>query len=188
MVDPITPVTPAPVTPAPSAPVAPAEPPKTYTEAELGAIISRKEGAAIEKVLKDLGLPSVDDAKKNLAALKTWQDSQKTEAEKAAATAKEATDKLTAAESRAFAAEMKADAMAAGIDPKKLDRAVKIIATYDGKTSADKVAAFLAENPEFKAGTTPPEFGGKIKGEAVDEKAKVAAEINAAFGIKPKKA
>jgi len=172
-----------------SAPVAPVaapapEPTKAYTEAEIGAIVARKEGAAVEKVLKELGLPSVDDAKKNLAALKAWQDSQKTEAEKAAAAAKEATDKLSAAEARALAAELKADSLAAGIDPKKIDRSVKIIATYDGKTSADKVAAFLAENPEFKANGKPEEFGGPVKNQNVDAKAAAAEEVKKAFGLK----
>lgn len=186
MADENTPVTPAPVTPAPAS-VAPVEPPKTYTQDELQGIVARKEAGAIEKVLKDLGIPSMDDAKKNLTALKAWQDSQKTEAEKAAATAKDATDKLTAAESRALAAEMKADGLAAGIDPKKIDRAVKIIGTYDGDTSAKKVEAFLAENPEFKASATPAEFGGKVKNQPVDEMAKAAAELDKAFGLKPKK-
>ncbi len=166
-------------------PTTPQEPPaKKYSEEERNAFELKAQEKATASLLKDLGVESTGKLKDDLKLLRQMQDKGKTEAERAEAAAKEATEKLAAAESRALAAELKADGLAAGIDPKKIDRAAKIIATYEGETSADKVAAFLAENPEFLASAKPAEFGASIKNGGISEQDQMLALLKKQAGIK----
>lgn len=60
------------------------EEPKTFTQEQLTAIASKESKAATAKVLKELGITDFDNAKEGMQQFKEWQDSQKTEADKAA--------------------------------------------------------------------------------------------------------
>lgn len=159
--------------------------PSGLTNKEVNDLIKAKESAAVAKLLKEAGVESTGKLKEDLAALKTWQESQKTEAEKLAGQNKEYGEKLTAAEARALAAETKAEAMIAGVDPAKVDRAAKLIPAYDGETAADKVKAFLAENPEFLAAKGPVmPTTGKVKGGQDPTLDALKANVGKAFGLK----
>jgi len=82
-------------------------------------------------------------------------------------------------------AETKAEAMIQGVDPARIDRAAKLIATYDGDTAAAKVTAFLTENPEFKTGTPVlPKGGAGFKSQGSDGAASLKADVSKAFGLK----
>jgi hypothetical protein len=161
---------------------------KKYTDKDVNDIVAKGKAEAVSAALKELGIASTEDAKKNLAALKAWQDSQKTETQKAADLAKEAVDGRTAAERRADIAEMKVEALAAGVGKDMLDDLITLAEKEEGKTIAEKVKAAIDKRPWLKGADKPGEFGAKIKGQAPDEKAQAQAAVNAAFGIKAKQA
>lgn len=161
-----------------------AEAPKKYTDDDVNNIVAKGKADAVSDVLKELGIPTVADAKKNLAALKAWQDSQKTDAQKALDDAKAATEAKTAAERRAEIAEMKAEALRVGVDPEKLEDAIALAEKAEGATPADKVKATIEKRAWLLGDKKPDEFGAKVKGQDVDAKAKAQAEVNAAFGLK----
>lgn len=165
---------------------------KEMTQADLDALVSgsRKEGA--EKLAKQFGFTTADgkgDMKgfnDFVAAAKKRIDDDKTVEEKAAEDRQKDKEAREAAEARALTAETKAEALVAGVDPKKIDRAMKLIPAYDGETPAEKVAAFLAEFPEYKGDGKPiPDggFGGKTKTTVPDELAQKQAKLRAAAGL-----
>ena len=158
--------------------------PSGLTNKEVNDLIKAKEVAAVGKLLKELGVESTGKLKDDLKLLKDVQDKDKTEAEKLAGQNKEFGEKLTAAEARAIAAETKAEAMIQGVDPAKVDRAAKLIPAYDGETAADKVKAFLAENPEFLSAKGPVmPTTGKVKSEVGGNTA-LKTQIANAFSLK----
>lgn len=166
---------------------------KEMTQDDLNALVSgsRKEGA--EKIAKQHGFVTADgkpdvkaldafiaDAKKRIEDDKTAEEKDKEQREK------DRKDR-EAAEARALTAETKAAALEAGVDPKKINRAIKLIATYEGDTPADKVAALLAEFPDFKTNGKPLPDGGigaGIKNQHLSDKEKAAAELDSVFGKK----
>jgi DNA-binding transcriptional regulator YdaS (Cro superfamily) len=161
-----------------------AEAARKYTDDDMNNLIAKGKADAVEGVLKELGIPTVADAKKNLAALKAWQDSQKTDAQKALDDAKASTERATAAETRATKAEMMAEALRAGVDPEKLDDAIALAEKAEGATAAEKVKATIEKRAWLLGKEVPAAFGAKVKGQEVDAKAKAQAEVNAAFGLK----
>lgn len=166
----------------------PVEPkPAKYTDDDMNALVTKGKAEAVAALLRSVGLESTDSLKDNMKAWKEYQDKNKTEAEKAIAQAKEAGDKLTAAETRALNAELKAEALAAGIDPKKLDRALKLAASSEGETPADKIAGLLKDFPEFKGGGTGGQnFGGQSRDQGGDKSEALRAQVEAAMGLKKK--
>lgn len=62
----------------------PTEPDKTFTQDDVNNLIARESKTAQEKLLKKLGIEDFDSAKDGLEKFRTWQDEQKTEAEKQA--------------------------------------------------------------------------------------------------------
>lgn len=176
-----------PSTPQASPPATPpAEPPKTFTADEVNGLVTRSKAEATASLLKELGVESTGKLKDDLKLLKDMQDKGKSDAEKKAEEAVNEKKRADTAEARALTAETRASALELGIDPKKVDRAVKLIPAYDGQTPAEKVAAFLLENPEFKAQDTPglPNIGGKSKNQGADPLAQVQATLEQAMGIK----
>lgn len=167
---------------------------KEMTQAELDALVSgsRKEGA--EKLAKQFGFTTTDGKADMKAfndfvtASKKRIEDDKTAEQKAADERQKDKEAREAAEARALTAETKASALEAGVDPKKIDRAMKLIPAYDGDTPADKVAAFLAEFPEYKGDGKPVPsggFGGKTNNEHTTERQKAESELDTVFGKKP---
>jgi len=158
-----------------------------YTDEDMNNLVTKAKAEATAALLKEHGLESTGKLKDDLKALKAFRESSQTEAEKLAASAKEANDKLSASEARAMAAELKAEALAAGVDPKKLDRALKLAASSDGESPADKVASLLKDFPEFKvASAGGQDFGGKSKDQGGDKSAAAADQLRAAMGMRKK--
>lgn len=156
-----------------------------YTDSQLNDMLAARQGEQVAKLLKELGAESTGKLKDDMKALKALQDANKTEAEKLAASAKEATDKLTAAETRALNAEIKAELLGAGVPKDKIDRALKLVPGYEGETVEAKVAALVKEFPEFK-GAAGQNFGGASKNQGADENATLLAQARAAAGLKPR--
>mgnify|MGYP000850498392 CR=1 FL=1 len=104
--------------------------PKTFTQEDVNNLVARESKAAVERLLKEVGIASEGDYKAALKSFKEWQDKQKTDLEKAtsanAALVKErdeALAKVTALE-RQFAAISK------GIPADKAAKYIKLAEAY----------------------------------------------------------
>ena len=162
------------------------EPAKTFSQEDVNNLIAKESRAAQEKLLRDLGVTDTKSAKEGLAKLKEMQDAQKTEAEKLAADLAASSEKITAAETRALAAEAKLEAIASGVPADKADKVIKLAAAYDGETMADKIKAVLEEFPELK-GQPPaapaPQIGGKTDNQNMSDIDKMRAVARRAMGL-----
>lgn len=118
---------------------------KTYTNAELQKMMAKekKQGKSAGKteLLKELGIENLDDFKANLEKFKKYQESQKSEAEKANEKINKATNDKTAAEKRAEIAEAKVEAMKNGVNPKYVDDVITLALAkkQDGEDLSDVI-------------------------------------------------
>lgn len=55
---------------------------ETFSQEQLNAIASRENKKGQNKILKELGIANINDAKEGLAAFKEWQENQKTNEQK----------------------------------------------------------------------------------------------------------
>ena len=195
MPDPVTPATPAPATPAPVTPAVPvaavpaAEPaveaPK-YTDKQLNDLLARDAGKEAKKLLAEAGFDTSGDIKADLAKLKTLRDSQLTAEQKAAEAAKAKDDELSASKREASEARAEAAALKLGVPADKCDRVRKLAMAgdYEGATEAEKVAAVLADFPEFVKAQAPGDVGRLTKGSQVNEEEALLAQMKKNAGIK----
>lgn len=157
-----------------------------YTDDDLNNIVIKTKAEQTAALLKELGVESTGKLKEDLKTLKEIQDKGKTEAERLAASAKEATDKLTTAEAEALAAKTENAALRAGVHPDKVERFVKLAAGYEG-TPAERVAAMLKDFPEFKGSITGgQDFGSKSKDQGGNATDAMRARVEASMGLKKK--
>lgn len=138
----------------------PAEPAKAFTQEDVNAIAARESKSAVEKLLKEAGIASEGDYKAALTAFKTWQDSQKTELEKAAGALSVTEKAKQEAEAKAALLERKFEAVAKGIPADKTDKYIKLAEAYtDDKTDFAKALELaLKDFPVAEKGT--PGAGG----------------------------
>ncbi len=183
-------------TPAPTAPVPPVTPPTTppeatkpepkYTDDDLNAraAAARKEGA--EKAWKKHGFDSEKAFDDYMAAKKTEDDARKTEAQKDKEAREAAEKRAQEVESSMASIRLENAALKAGVSPDKAERFVKLAAAYDGVDDAAKIAAALADFPEFKTADASklPNVGGKSKSQPNDDVAAAKAAAAKAFGLK----
>lgn len=177
---------PAPVPPV-TPPAAPSEPPKPepkYTDDDLNAraAAARKEGA--EKAWKKHGFDSEKAFDEYMASKKTEDDARKTEAQKDKEAREAAEKKAAEVEASTASIRLENAALKAGVSPDKAERFVKLAAAYDGADDAAKIAAALADFPEFKGGSTLPNVGGKSKSQPNDDVSAAKAAAAKAFGLK----
>lgn len=125
--EPVTPTTN--VSPAPEQSPAP---PRTYTEDQYQRMSTSQYAAGLAAAMREAGFEPTrgEDFKKQMAAFKQWQDSQKTDAEKQADTAKKSQDELAAERAKTTALERKLTALSKGVPADKIDRYTAIAATY----------------------------------------------------------
>ncbi len=155
-----TPTTTQPKTPPAVPPTTTTETDKTFTQADVNNIVSRESKSAVEKLLKEAGIAPEGDYKASLKAFKDWQDSQKTELEKATGSLATLAAEKEAAETKAKALENKVAALAKGIPADKLEQYTKLAEAYRGDKT-DFSAALdkaLKDFPVAEAGT--PGAGG----------------------------
>lgn len=117
-----------------------AEPaPKTFTQEDVNAIVSRESKSAVEKLLKEAGIAPEGDHKASLKAFKEWQDSQKSELDKASGALTTAQKEKADAETKALQLERQLSAVKKGIPADKADKYIKLAEAYtDDKTDFDK--------------------------------------------------
>jgi len=162
--------------------------PKAFkgSQDDVNNMISKASKQAIEKVLKDLGVEDVKDAKSAMAEYKKIQDANKTDNQKliddyeALTTSSTENNKLLAGyKARDIAFEKGV------LDPKNQAKLVKLASVSEEEDMGKAMDALLLEYPMFKGEEKPGQFGtdssGKGKGGAVDEK---RAAVRKAAGLK----
>ena len=154
-----------------------------YTDKQLNDLIAKNAAKAAEKARAELlGSIGVKDASE-IEALKKAREAQMTEAEKL----KAELDALKGAEGEAKKA---ADAIRAenaalkkGVPADKVDRVVRLSAGYDGDSVDERVAAVLAEFPEFIKGTVK-DIGAPAHGQTQNEADALLEKARAQLGLK----
>lgn len=158
--------------------------PKTYSEEELNGIVARRKSEEVDSLLKDLGIESKGSLKDRLAALKKYEDEHKSELDKEKEGKSAAEKARDEAITRAERAEAKAEALALGVDPEKIDRFLKVVGAYDGDTMTAKVKAALEDLPDFKSqGIKIPNLKTQIKNQSTPEVDQAKAAFGAALGL-----
>jgi len=206
MPDPITPPVAAPVVPAtpvasetspatlpnPAEPLTPVAEAPLYTNKQLNDLLARDAGKEVKKLLAEAGFDPSGDIKADLAKLKTIRDGQLTEEQKRAEKEKAAKDEIDTAKREASEAKIEASALRAGLkapekdgdeNDRRLKRFVRLANGYDG-TEAEKVAAVLADFPEFVRKEAPGDVGRLTKGSQVNEEEALLAQMKKNAGIK----
>jgi len=159
------------------------EPEKVFKQEDVNNMIAKERASATEKLLKELGVTDAKSAKEGLAKFKEMQDAQRTEAEKLTESLKETQARITESETRAAMAEAKLAAISSGVPADKADKVVKLAATYEGASMAEKIAAVIAEFPELKGQPTPPSLGAKTNNDNLTDIDKARAEIRKSMGL-----
>jgi len=154
-----------------------------YTDKQLNDLIAKNSAKAAEKARAELlGAIGVKDASE-IEALKKARESQMTEVEKL----KAELDALKAAdsESKKAADAVKAEnaALKKGVPADKVDRVVKLSAGYEGDTVEERVAAVLADFPEF-ARVPVKDIGAPAHGQTQSEADSLLEKARAQLGLK----
>lgn len=136
------------------------EPPKTFTQEDVNALVARESKSAVEKLLKDAGISADGNHSEKLKAFKDWQDSQKSELEKATGSLSAAEQAKIDAEAKATLLERKFTAVSKGIPADKSEKYIKLAEAYtDDKTDFEKALDLaLKDFPVAEKGT--PGAGG----------------------------
>jgi hypothetical protein len=182
---PVAPVTPPATPPAADPPAPAAEAPK-YTDKQLNDLLTRDAGKEVKKLLAEAGFDPSGDIKADLAKLKTIRDGQLTEEQKRAEKEKATADELTKSKREASEARAEAAALKLGVPADKAERVRKLALAgdYEGATEAEKVAAVLADFPEFVKKEAPGDVGRRTGGSQVNEEEALLAQMKKNAGIK----
>ena len=154
-----------------------------YTNKQLNDLIAKNAAKAAEKARAELlGSIGVKDASE-IEALKKAREAQMTEAEKL----KAELDALKGAdaESKKAVDAVKAEnaALKKGVPADKVDRVVKLSAGYEGDTVEERVAAVLADFPEFTKGQVK-DIGAPAHGQTQNEADSLLEKARAQLGLK----
>lgn len=154
-----------------------------YTDKQLNDLIAKNAAKATEKARAELlGSIGVKDASE-IEALKKAREAQMTEAErlKAELDALKGAD----AEGKKAADAIRAEnaALKKGVPADKVDRVVRLSAGYDGDSVDERVAAVLAEFPEFIKGPVR-DIGAPAHGQTQNESDALLEKARAQLGLK----
>ena len=94
---------------------------KTFTQAEVSAMMAKEKKQGKNSILKSLGFESEEDANNALKGYREYLDSKKSDKEKRAEAEKEQQKQLIEAQQKAEVAEAKVTAMKLGVKPKNVD-------------------------------------------------------------------
>lgn len=157
---------------------APPDPEKTFTQAELDAIVARAKRQAEKKTREELEAEAQRAAMTENERLKAERE----EADRQAAEAKAERDRIL------VEAEAKVAALAAGIPQARLEKALRLLdlshvevedGSIDAKAIAGAVEALKREIPELFASGTPPRSGGDFQKGEGGKRTWTAAEVKA---------
>ena len=172
--------TPAAVDPEPTEPVKtdpePKQDPKPdkYTDEWVNNLVAGKSKEAAEKarkeLYKELGVKDADELKK----LREMKEAQMTAEERMKAELEESNKASDEIKKEAEGIRAENEALKKGVPADKVERVKKLVLSgvYEGETVAEKVAAVLAEFPEY-AKSVPGDIGAKTGNQTVNEETRL---------------
>lgn len=158
----------------------PAEPVKTepkpdkYTDEWVNNLVAGKSKEAAEKarreIYKELGVKDADELKK----LREMKEAQMTAEERMKAELEESNKASDEIKKEAEGIRAENEALKKGVPADKVERVKKLVLSgvYEGETVAEKVAAVLAEFPEY-AKAVPGDIGAKTGNQTVSEETRL---------------
>lgn len=158
----------------------PAEPVKTepkpdkYTDEWVNNLVAGKSKEAAEKarreIYKELGVKDADELKK----LREMKEAQMTAEERMKAQLEESNKASDEIKKEAEGIRAENEALKKGVPADKVERVKKLVLSgvYEGETVAEKVAAVLAEFPEY-AKAVPGDIGAKTGNQTVSEETRL---------------
>lgn len=163
---------------------------KIYTDDEVNSISKKNADKATKKLMKDLGIEDVEEAKTILANARAEKEKNKSAEDKANDLTKALSDKdseISKTKSQLVDALLENRLMKQGVDSSKIARAVKMIDTPsvlndDGEVDSDlmntEIENLLKEFPEFKSKTDSNDKnkGFKFGSDGKDDKGKTKQE------------
>lgn len=169
-------------TPAVTAETEPVEPVKTepdqkpekYTDEWVNNLVAGKSKEAAEKarreIYKELGVKDADELKK----LREMKEAQMTAEERMKAQLEESNKASDEIKKEAEGIRAENEALKKGVPADKVERVKKLVLSgvYEGETVAEKVAAVLAEFPEY-AKAVPGDIGAKTGNQTVSEETRL---------------
>lgn len=129
---------------------------KSFSQEDVNNLVAREAKKATEKLLKQLGVTDFKSAKDGLDKFKEIQESQKTDAQKAAERAKELEGTNQALTSQVSTLGAQLAALKADVNPDSLDDVIVLANNLvsDEKTIDDAIQEVLKKYPNFKRSAT----------------------------------
>ena len=159
---------------------------KTYSQDEVNGLITKKSREAVEKMLRDLGVEDIKNAKDGLEKLKELQDKDKTELEKAQSRIAELEKDIRTLNEEKTSTEIERTLLTNGVPADKLARYTKLYNTTEGETTEERLKALMEEFP-LPTGTQTiqtPFLGGKTAGGSTNQTAEeLQAEMDKIAGL-----
>ena len=159
---------------------------KTFTQDEVNGIVTKESRKAVEKVLKELGVENLSNAKDGLKQLKELQNKDKTDLEKITSERDELLDKIKQLNGVNSQNDIKIALLGKGVTEENLQRYTKLYGTYEGDSIEDNMKSLFEEFPiePPKTQDPPPSLGGK-SGSDTGEKTmeQLQAEMDQIMGV-----
>lgn len=148
--------------------------PDKYTDEWVNNLVAGKSKEAAEKarreIYKELGVKDADELKK----LREMKEAQMTAEERMKAELEESNKASDEIKKEAEGIRAENEALKKGVPADKVERVKKLVLSgvYEGETVAEKVAAVLAEFPEY-AKSVPGDIGAKTGNQTVSEESRL---------------
>lgn len=169
-----TPAVEEPVKTEPVEPVKTEPKPEKYTDEWVNNLVAGKSKEAAEKarreIYKELGVKDADELKK----LREMKEAQMTAEERMKAQLEESNKASDEIKKEAEGIRAENEALKKGVPADKVERVKKLVLSgvYEGETVAEKVAAVLAEFPEYVK-SVPGDIGAKTGNQTVSEETRL---------------
>lgn len=148
--------------------------PEKYSDEWVNNLVAGKSKEAAEKarreIYKELGVKDADELKK----LREMKEAQMTAEERMKAQLEESNKASDEIKKEAEGIRAENEALKKGVPADKVERVKKLVLSgvYEGETVAEKVAAVLAEFPEY-AKSVPGDIGAKTGNQTVNEETRL---------------
>lgn len=159
---------------------------KKFTQEQVNGMIKKESAKAVEKLLKDLGVDSFENAKDGIAKLKEIEDSKKTDLEKLQEQVKLLTEQQQEKDSIVSQKEIQIALLGANVPKEKLEQYTKLLSITEGDTMDSKMESVLKDFPltPTEPNEPPPSIGGQVgQGSEVKTLEQESADLDAVFGL-----
>lgn len=159
---------------------------KTFTQEQVNNLIKKESAKAVEKLIKDLGVDTFENAKEGIEKLKALEDDKKTDLEKLQEQVKALTDAQSEKETVLSMKNNEVELLKAGVPAEKINTYTKLLNTYDGDDMTVKMESVLKDFPLTPSVPVdqPSNIGGQVGGGSSEKTLEQeSADLDAVFGI-----